>query len=237
MLRLLEAGGVGRREAAGTWEFTLSYSGKDEGKHALRETERVLESIGGVPSKYGYTFDFNPTAVLNTIRISGCIPDTASFQFYPTPCTVAEAAYEMLGIDRPDDTYLEPSAGIGGLAGLLPAERTTCVEISGLRCDVLRARGYQAHKADFIEWAAAQRAGSTRWTKCLMNPPYADGRALAHLHEASTLVQAGGRIVAILPASMRGKDLLEGWEGEWSGVFVNEFAGTGVSVAIYAARL
>ncbi|MDN8617161.1 hypothetical protein [Variovorax ginsengisoli] len=41
--------------------------------------------------------------------------------------------------------------------------------------------------------------------------------------------------MAILPASMRGKDLLEGWEGEWSGVFSNEFAGTGVSVAIYAA--
>ncbi len=64
---------------------------------------------------------------------------------------------------------------------------------------------------------------------------YADGRALAHLQEASTLVRAGGRIVAILPASMRGKDLLEGWEGEWSSVFSNEFAGTGVSVAIYAA--
>ncbi|KWT97709.1 MULTISPECIES: DUF4942 domain-containing protein [unclassified Variovorax] len=235
VLRLLEAGGVGRHEAAGTWEFSLSYSGKDEGKHALREAERVLEAIGGVPSRYGYTFDFNPTAVLNKIRISGCIPDAASFQFYPTPSTVAEAVYEMLGADGPEDNYLEPSAGIGGLAGLLPAERTTCVEISGLRCDVLRARGYQAHQADFIAWATAQRAGSTRWTKCLMNPPFADGRALAHLHEASTLVQAGGRIVAILPASMRGKDLLEGWAGEWSGVFSNEFAGTGVSVAIYAA--
>lgn len=235
VLRLLEEGGVGRREAAATWEFSFSYSAKDEGKHARREAELVLEAIGGAPSKYGYTFDFDPTAVLNTIRISGCIPDAASYQYYPTPRTVAEAAYDMLGTDHPEDTYLEPSAGIGGLACLLPADRTTCVEISGLRCDVLRARGYHAHKADFIEWAAAQRAGGTRWKKCLANPPFADGRALAHLHEASTLIQAGGRLVAILPASMRGKDLLEGWEGEWSGVFSNEFAGTGVSVAIYAA--
>ncbi|OUM04503.1 DUF4942 domain-containing protein [Variovorax sp. JS1663] len=236
VLRLLEAGGVGRSEAAGTWEFSFSYgSGNDEGKHAVREAERVLESIGGVPSKYGYTFDFNPSAVLNTIRISGCIPDAASFQFYPTPSTVAEAAFDMLGADRPQDAYLEPSAGIGGLACLLPADRTTCIEIAGLRCDVLRARGYQAHKADFIEWAAVARTGATRWSKVLMNPPFADGRALAHLQEASTLVGAGGRIVAILPASMCGKDLLEGWVGEWSGVFSNEFAGTGVSVAIYAA--
>lgn len=123
VLRLLEAGGVGRNEATGTWEFSLSYSGKDEGKHAQRETERVLEAIGNVPSKYGYKFDFNPTTVINSIRISGCIPDAAGYQFYPTPSTVAEAAYEMLGSDGQGDIYLEPSAGIGGLAGLLPAMR------------------------------------------------------------------------------------------------------------------
>jgi hypothetical protein len=35
--------------------------------------------------------------------------------------------------------------------------------------------------------------------------------------------------------ALRGKELLEGWEGEWSCIFANEFAGTGVSVAIYAA--
>ncbi|CAN7770431.1 DUF4942 domain-containing protein [Variovorax sp. LjRoot290] len=234
VLRIIDGGSLEVRDVERTWRFSFSYSTMDEGKHARHEAERLLEAIGGVPSKVGYAFDFNPRGVLNKVLISGCIPHEASHQFYPTPTTVAEAAVEMLDGGE-DDTYLEPSAGLGGLACLLPPDRTTCVEISRLRCEVLRARGYQAHEADFIAWAAAQRATNARWTRCLMNPPYSDGRALAHLQEASTLIQAGGRLVAILPASMRGKDLLAGWEGEWSGVFSNEFAGTGVSVAIYAA--
>lgn len=43
-----------------------------------------------------------------------------------------------------------------------------------------------------------------------------------------------GRLVAILPASAKGKDLLPGWQCEWSQVFDNEFAGTSVSVVILA---
>ncbi|CAN7782947.1 DUF4942 domain-containing protein [Variovorax sp. LjRoot175] len=233
VLRLLEGCKVDAVPGGGTWTIYLPY-GMDEGKHARQEAERVLEAIGGVPTKHLFTFDFNPREVLNTVLISGCLPDAVSHQFYPTPSSVAEAAFEMLDAG-PDDTFLEPSAGLGGLACLLPPERTTCVEISGMRCEVLRARGYQAHQADFIAWAAAQRASTTRFARGLMNPPYSEGRALAHLREASTLIQAGGRLVAVLPATLRGKDLLEGWEGEWSGVFANEFAGTGVSVAIYAA--
>jgi len=237
VLRLLDAGKIERAArgafAGATWTFCFAY-GIDEGKHARQEAERVLEAIGAAKTKDLFAFDFNPQDVLNQVLISGCLPDTSSHQFYPTPEVVAQAAFEMLDAG-PADTYLEPSAGLGHLAGLLPADRTTCVEISALRCEVLRARGYQAHHADFVAWAAEQRATGTRFSRCLMNPPFSEGRALAHLHEASTLIQAGGRIVAILPASMRGKELLEGWRGEWSGVFANEFAGTGVSVAIYAA--
>jgi hypothetical protein len=54
---------------------------------------------------------------------------------------------------------------------------------------------------------------------------------------ASRLVRAGGRLVFILPASMRNKDvgLGEGWSIKWSQTFDNEFAGTSVSVAILTA--
>jgi hypothetical protein len=233
VLRLLERCTVSALPGGLEWSVSMPYSA-DEDKHARGEAERVLEALGGSPAKYHFTFDFFPRDVLDKVVISGCIPDARSSQFYPTPPTVAEAAYAMLDAGA-DDTYLEPSAGLGALATLLPPDRTTCVEISPLRCDVLRARGYETHQADFIAWAAAQRACDTRWSRCLMNPPFSDGRALAHLREASTLIAAGGRVVAILPASMRGKDLFEGWSGEWSGVFANEFAGTSASVAIYAA--
>lgn len=44
-----------------------------------------------------------------------------------------------------------------------------------------------------------------------------------------------GRLVAILPSGARNKDVLPGWNVEWSKVFDNEFAGTSVSVVILAA--
>lgn len=54
---------------------------------------------------------------------------------------------------------------------------------------------------------------------------------------ASMLNSVGGRLVAILPASTKGKQLLEGFDHEYSQVFENEFAGTSVSVVILSAEV
>ena len=69
-----------------------------------------------------------------------------------------------------------------------------------------------------------------------MNPPFAGGRARAHLEAAASLLAAGGRLVAILPASLRGRDdLLQGMEHRWSQVFEDRFPGTSVRVAVLVA--
>lgn len=62
-------------------------------------------------------------------------------------------------------------------------------------------------------------------------------RAKLHLEHASTLVKDGGRLVAILPASMREKAFQCGrWAFEWSPIYPGEFAGTSVAVVILVAR-
>lgn len=68
-----------------------------------------------------------------------------------------------------------------------------------------------------------------------MNPPFSEGRAAAHVEAAAALVRKGGRLVAVLPASMRNKYSLPGFDVTWSRQLDNEFAGTSVSVAIMAA--
>jgi hypothetical protein len=194
------------------------------------EVDRVLTYLGAVKADDGvYQFDYDPKDVLSEVICSGCLPDQKTHQYYPTPEAVARAAIDMADIGD-EHACLEPSAGTGGLADYLPKERTTCVELSELHCAVLRAKGYRADCMDFIQWANS--AG--RFDRVVMNPPFADGRALAHVEAAASLVSDGGRLVAILPASMRGKPVLPGWTAEWSGVFTNEFAGTGVSVAVVA---
>lgn len=211
----------------------FDFSVRDADKHLKAEAERVLESIGGVKQPQGhFLFDYDPDEVLRDIVCSGCVPEQRSHQFYPTPASVAEIAVEMAQIG-PHDTCLEPSAGQGGLADHMPKAQVCCVEISPLHCQILRAKGYaDVEQADFLQWATTAPKG---WGRVVMNPPFDQGRWRMHLEAAAGLVRPGGRLVAILPASARGNDLLPGWALEWSGTISNEFAGTSVSVVILAA--
>ncbi|WP_407280583.1 DUF4942 domain-containing protein [Aromatoleum evansii] len=202
-------------------------------KAGRSEAEHILASIGGVKAKEGHwQFDYPPQDVITEIVCSGCMPDQKTHQFYPTPERLARIAVELAEIG-PDDTVLEPSAGIGGIADLLPHDRMRCIEISDLHCKVLQAKGYDATRADFMDWHTRTR---DRFDRVVMNPPFREGMALAHLEAAAALMKEGGRIVAILPASMQGKALLPGWAHAWSQTYTGEFAGTGVAVSILTAE-
>lgn len=203
----------------------------DKDKVAQAEAEKVLAAIGGVQQKGHWQFDYEPTEVLDQIICSGCIPDQKSHQFYPTPSAVAEFAASVADIED-HHGVLEPSAGIGGLADYLPKLQTTCIEISSLHCQVLEAKGFKAIEADFLKWAP----GQSQADRIVMNPPYSEGRWQAHLQAAADMLKPNGRLVAILPASAKGKDLLPGWSMEWARTFDNEFAGTSVSVVVLIAQ-
>jgi len=201
---------------------------------ATQEAERVIAYIGGVKAQNDrggsyFAFDYDAREVIAEIICSGCLPDQKAHQFYPTPANVAEAAIELAQIG-PDDFCLEPSAGTGGLADLMPKERTQCVEISALHCKVLEAKGFNVMQGDFLKVPL-----NTPINRIVMNPPYSAGRWQAHLEHASTMLAAEGCFVAILPASAKGKDVLPGWSLEWSKVFDNEFAGTSTAVVILVA--
>lgn len=216
--------------------MTRKVSFRSDNKVAKAEAERVLEAIGGVRDRLNnyefFRFDYEPQAVLDQIVCSGCIPDDKTHQFYPTPEGLAARAVELAGIE-PGHTCLEPSAGTGSLADLMPKEDTHCVEVSALRAGILEAKGYAVTQADFLELAPALRP---RFDRVVMNPPFSEGRWRAHLEAAAGLLAHEGRLVAILPASARGADLLPGMSLQWHGPYDNEFAGTSVSVAILAAE-
>lgn len=214
-------------------QFSYSSSGNQA---AREETERVLAYLGGVKVKNDrggvyFEFDYHPGEVIREVVASGCLPDQKAHQYYPTPESLAQVAVEMAQIG-PDDVCLEPSAGTGGLADLMPMGRTQCVEISALHCKVLESKGYSVAQADFLQLPA-----NGPFDRIVMNPPFSEGRWQAHLLHAASMLKQSGRLVAILPASAMGKDLLPGWDVEWSRVFDNEFAGASVSVVILAATL
>lgn len=208
--------------------YELPYSIGNEGaKEQAIQAIKVLEYIGGTKSLHGYVFDYDARSVLDEIIVSGCIPDHKTHQYYPTPESIAQVAIEMADIGL-TDKCLEPSAGIGNLADFMPKARTYCVEISTLHSDVLRAKGYQVATMDFLQFTGS-------YDRIVMNPPFSEGRWQAHIQHASMMLNGGGVLVAILPASAKGKDVLPGVNVEWSEVFSNEFSGTSVSVVIMKA--
>lgn len=210
----------------------------DYGEHdkaTLAEAEKVLAAIGGVRDKDGvqefWRFDYEPAEVLEQIICSGCIPDHKSHQFYPTPATLAEKAIELaMAGATPGMAWLEPSAGQGGLADLMPKGQTQCVEISPLHCQILKAKGHNVTEADFLKLPV-----NGQFDRIVMNPPFSEGRWQAHLQHAASMLADDGRLVAILPASAKGKPVLDGFDLQWSAVYSNEFKGTSVSVVILTA--
>lgn len=234
-LDLLAAGLRGSRHQPAT-AFAFGYDAKEQ-KAAYRDACAVLAALGGTPNQSGgYDFDYPVEPVLREVIITGCLPDRQAHQFYPTPEKLARICAELAEIGD-GDAVLEPSAGQGDLAAFLPKDRTTCVEISPLHCAVLKAKGFAAVQADFIDWSHDAICRRQLFDAVVMNPPFSDGRARAHVDAAAFVVKPGGRLVAILPASARGKDWLgAGWACEWSGIYEREFAGTEVTVVILKGR-
>ena len=216
--------------------LTLMFDHGERDKVAEAQAEAILQAIGGVWVKDGnldyWKFDYDTSEVLDDIICSGEIPDHQSHQFYPTPENVAAHAIALASAgSAPGMSWLEPSAGIGNLAGLMPRGSTHCIEISELHASILRAKGHSVTVADFL-----QAPTDPKFDRIVMNPPFSQGRWQAHIEHASRLLAVGGRLVAILPASARGKALLPGFNAVWSDVLENQFAGTCVAVTILSAE-
>lgn len=214
--------------------FSFNYNAPEQ-KLAYAEACGVLEALGGTPGEARYYhFDYAIAEVLNQVIITGCLPDQKAHQFYPTPEKLAKIAVALADIG-PDTQCLEPSAGQGGIADYLPKDRTTCVEISPLHCAVLRAKGFKTVECDFIIYADMEPF-KAEFDAVVMNPPFSEGRAKLHVEYASNKVKPGGRLVAILPASMKDKKFLAGnWTISYTPVYEREFAGTSAAVVILKA--
>jgi len=200
-------------------------------KHLKRATREVLAAIGGTATdKSEFIFDYDAKRIIKTIVVSGVIPDHQSHQYYPTPEKIARIAIDLAEIGD-TDTCCEPQAGQGGLANHMPKDRTTCVEVSALNCDILTAKGFNVVTADFLQWAAE----APLFDRVICNPPFSEGRWLTHLEAAAKIVKPGGILTAILPVSAKGKNLLEGFTMAWHGPYNNEFVGTSIIVIILKA--
>ncbi len=219
---------------------SLSFEYGDYDKAVRLKAEDALERLGGskiINGRFTYwKFDYDPSETIEEVILFGRIPNDKSFQFYPTGSNLAGIAFDLANEGATDEmNWAEPSAGNGALADLMPRDRTTCFEISSVRCSILRAKGYSVVEGDFLSKSDLYEG---KFARVLANPPFSQGRSLAHLEAASRIVESKGVLVMILPAGLRNQTLLpeSEWDVDWSDVYENQFENTGVRVAVLRAR-
>ena len=135
------------------------------------------------------------------------------FQQFSTPPPLSYVANWVANLS-PDDSYMEPSAGVGGLAifGKLAQVQTLVNELSDRRADLLDQMGFDKVYRQNAEQLNNILPKDVRPTVIVMNPPFSatGGRVSTnktmygarHIEQALARLADGGRLVAIVGRGM-----------------------------------
>lgn len=202
------------------------------------QVDEILKHLGGVQDGCYYRFDYDPTPAFKYIARMGLMPDKSSYQFYPTQeelsNTMAWSVTRMMG-QWGYFTFLEPSAGQGALIDAVKecrkTAKETAVEIDPINCEVLKSKGYNVINKDFLKYQTTEKFDAV-----IMNPPFNQGQALAHIKHAFEMLTDTGCLVACLPASFKGKEIFPGEKHNYSIIYQDQFEGTSVNVVILTVK-
>lgn len=115
--------------------------------------------------------------------------------FFPTPKKLID---ELIGIAeiKKGESILEPSAGKGDILDVIKQQFADTVTLSACEVnsdlrELLTLKGYELVGRDFLEL-------NQTFDKIIMNPPFENGQDIDHVLHAFSLLNKGGRLVAIM---------------------------------------
>lgn len=199
-----------------------------QGKYDIKDAYDALELAVNkyIASKPG---EFNPgtpllaeaqMAATELAKLKDGLPtqtrrtgESQSFQQFSTPPDFAFAVNWIANI-APDDTMLEPSAGVGGIAvfGKNAGADVHVNELAPRRAEMLKALGFPKVTVENAEQIS--NILNVKPTVVVMNPPFSQtagrmgdkkmlGVAGDHIEQAFKLLADGGRLVAIVGEGMK----------------------------------
>lgn len=122
--------------------------------------------------------------------------------FFPTPQPLIEEMLAMAKVFE-GETIREPSAGLGHIAEQIrimhPANTLHVNECNYSLADVLDKKGFNTTTGDFLE-----ETGKT--DVIFMNPPFENNQDIDHVKHAFSLLNDGGRLVAIMAGNKNGSN-------------------------------
>ncbi len=167
-------------------------------------TDKALVMAGGKWDRraQAHMFPAEAAEILDAILLTGQVQNLRQeFGAFYTPPALALQLATAAGVS-PGTTVLEPSAGGGAIADAardLYGE-VTCVEIRGEPCAQLRERFHTVH-GDFLTMSPATLQRGL-FDRVVMNPPFARQADAIHVLHAVRFLRPGGRLAAIMAASV-----------------------------------
>ena len=170
-----------------------------------RRVDAALTALGGTWNRKvtGHVFGQDPTDLIEGVIETGTYdrPERPeNFGFFPTPPVLAKVLIEEAQLE-PGMTVLEPSAGIGNIAveaaAIVGAQNVLTVELQACNIDVLKGLGFSPVQTDFLVFQP-----EARFDRVIMNPPFSRQADIDHVLHAWSMVREGGRLVAIMAASV-----------------------------------
>ena len=135
---------------------------------------KVLVAIGGKWNRKAkaHVFDKPPADALEEILLTGEYTDQkVEYQFFETPEVLAKRLVEMADIQE-GETVLEPSAGKGAIAKLLP--NCDCVELEDGNHQYLQENGFAVVGSDFLSFRE-------KYDVIVANPPFSKQQDIDHV--------------------------------------------------------
>ena len=155
-----------------------------------------------------------------------------SHNLFPTPPAIVLRMIAVADI-RPEHRLLEPSAGTGHILSALPRGcETVAVEI----CAKLQAHLYEQYPhvllraGDFLTKTATDLGGL--FHRIIMNPPFKQGEDIRHIAHARTLLEPGGRLVALCYDGVRQHAKLKPMTSSWTPLPPGSFKGEGTTAGV-----
>ena len=138
--------------------------------------------------------------------------------WFPTPPAVVRELMDSAGVNYvhrgdPPLRILEPSAGEGAIALAIREEMGAgtilqCIEIDAGRAATLDVLGFDVWQDDFL--ALRNMGAGDKYDRIVMNPPFDAQRDIDHVAHAVRFLAPGGKISAIMSASVEFRDNAKG---------------------------
>jgi len=121
--------------------------------------------------------------------------------FFPTPKPLVEKMFDMARVFE-GETVLEPSAGLGHIAEQIkakyPQNDLSVIEFNYDLSRVLEKKGFNVEHENFLNT-------THKYDVIFMNPPFENHQDIDHVKHAFSLLNEGGRIVAIMAGNKEGQ--------------------------------